>query len=347
MSVRRWSRDNLSGCGWLIALLLALQPPLAAAQVSIDMQVQLRSTTPFASPGLVNRLGVTFRRSSSIPMVDPYMELQLPAGMTFLALQQAQPPLTCSTPTPGAAGTVRCSISPTQFYFDLQVDVLLAANLATGTTIEPVAKVASGSPDPDPSNNQSIASIYLQEAAALADIDLVVEAFPNPVAPRGLLTHRVAVTNHGPNVAIGVQIVTGQPYVVVAPESGVGTRVPGVTEFTPTLPAGWTCHVLVPPPIFPNPPFGYNCSVAILAVGETTTLVVTSRARADVPGPIFMEATISSSTPDPNAVNNDSGETNVVIGFAPAQSIPISSHWQLAWLALLLGALAMRGLARR
>jgi uncharacterized repeat protein (TIGR01451 family) len=80
----------------------------------------------------------------------------LPAGTTFVSVTQTDgPTATCSTPDPGATGTVTCSIPSmtpdASAHFDLVLH--LDASATPGTSIINQATVASDTTDPDPDSD--------------------------------------------------------------------------------------------------------------------------------------------------------------------------------------------------
>ncbi len=328
----------------LLAALLGLGGATTLrAQTPIDMRVTLASVTPFATPGGTIRIRAIFLRFSLDPMLNPLLTIELPGGVSFLSAVPSDNAPACVTPPAGGGGSILCSLTPTAFHVLIDLDVRLSPDLAPNSFVRPVARVSSDAPDPDPSNNESIAAIYLQASGASTDLGVSVAAFPDPVAPGGLFTHRIVLTNSGPDTAVSPRIQTGQPS-VINPQGGIVPLLPATTTFFASgLPENWSCTVQVPPPIFPTPPFGYSCSAPTLPVGSVT-LTLTGTVRSAVAGPLGVSATVSSNTPDPDPGNNQSGQINVAIGFAPALPIPASGGFGLALLlaiAAAMGAMAL------
>ena len=132
-----------------------------------------------------------------------------------------------------------------------------------------------------------IAKILPSQPQTSADLTVTVVAGPDPVVPGTNLTYMVAVTNLGPDAAVGVMLTDAIPA--------------GTTFVSFTAPAGWTVAA---------PPAGGAGTVTATAAsltggsGASFTLVV----RLDPATPEGVQlsntATVAATTPDPQTGNN-------------------------------------------
>ncbi|MGW5423441.1 RCC1 domain-containing protein [Streptomyces sp. NPDC003943] len=117
-----------------------------------------------------------------------------------------------------------------------------------------------------------------------ADVAISLRATPNPVAPNGNLTYTVTVRNNGPSAAENVVF---------------DDTLPAEGEFVSASPSQGSCVV---------PPTGstdtVTCKLGVLAANTSraTTIVVTVRAAAGTT--VTDRAKVTSTTADPNPVNN-------------------------------------------
>ncbi|MGW4165047.1 hypothetical protein, partial [Streptomyces sp. NPDC004788] len=117
-----------------------------------------------------------------------------------------------------------------------------------------------------------------------ADVAVSLRATPNPVVPNGKLTYTVTVKNNGPSAAENVVF---------------DDTLPAEGEFVSASPSQGSCVV---------PPVGstdtVTCKLGVLAANTSraTTIVVT--VRADAGTTVTDRAKVTSTTADPNPVNN-------------------------------------------
>ena len=135
-----------------------------------------------------------------------------------------------------------------------------------------------------------------------ADLRVTVSTSPEPVAPGGVFTYTIVVTNDGPSDAESVQL--------LAPVTE------GVSFVSALVPADWTCTV----------PFGgstgqLRCSRSTLASGEAATFALTVRVDNARTAEIAPRIVVLSSTPDPLTFNNQAQAVTHVSG-EPVSSLP-------------------------
>ncbi|MGQ0801452.1 MAG: hypothetical protein ACT4NL_15245 [Pseudomarimonas sp.] len=326
---------------------------LALAQSTLFMDV---SAVPFrgvSKPGDLIRFQVTAGRSGTVEGLNPTLEIELPAGLGFTALSFPFPhhalSTTCAPPAIGSAGVVRCALSDSGTFglAQINIDVRIAPTVAVGTLLMARAEVRSQGIETNLENNLALIPTLVQSGSETADLQVRVSADQSFVTTGSPVTFRIVVENAGPDVAAWPSFTYFQPSANLL-GFALPRPTPALAGTQLTLADGWTCvSGFISLPIFPSMPSSLICSAVQLPAGATT-VVATMRGNVNaiVASPIRFSATTATPTFDPNTANNDSGEVNVVIGFPPAQSIPSNSPWLLAALALLLGMLAMRGLAR-
>lgn len=131
-----------------------------------------------------------------------------------------------------------------------------------------------------------------------ADVAVALQATPNPVKKGANVTYSAKVTNGGPTAASSVRLNNTIP--------------PGTQLVSKTIPAGWSCT--------PALPVGYTgtiaCTKSSLASGTTATFTFVAKVVVNGPTTLHNTATVSSSTPDPNSINNTSTVHTSVSGRA-------------------------------
>jgi len=95
----------------------------------------------------------------------------LPAGETFVSLTQTTGPVfACTTPAPGAGGTITCTIASlaTGASASFSLVAALPANASVGTMFTNTATATSSTADPGGANNSASSSVVLGVPAAVA-----------------------------------------------------------------------------------------------------------------------------------------------------------------------------------
>lgn len=150
---------------------------------------------------------------------------------------------------------------------------------------EAIGSVSGGptSTDPDTSNNTIILHTPV---AAKADLSMSMTDSPDPVLPGGFLTYTLAVTNHGPSIAMYATVTDTLPAGLTA-VSARGT--------------GWSCGA--PDAV------AVTCTRRFFAPGDS---VINVTGLAPAGGFLTNTATVVSSTTDPNPANGSDTETTAI-----------------------------------
>jgi uncharacterized repeat protein (TIGR01451 family) len=219
----------------------------------------------------------------------------LPAGTTFVSLP-AVSGWSCTTPAVGAGGTVSCSnpsFSVGNSVFTLTVAVGPA--VPAGTVLSNTATTASSTPDGNPGNESATA---VTTVVASADLSITKVDTPDPVTAGANLTYTITVTNAGPSNAASASLSDTLPA--------------GTTFVALSAPAGWSCT---------TPAVGgtgtISCSIGTLATGNAVFTLTANVGAGVANGTVLSNnATVTSSTSDPNAGNESATATTTVAGSA-------------------------------
>ncbi len=197
----------------------------------------------------------------------------LPANVTYQSFSGS----TGWTCTLLSSNRLRCTRSSLNYNNSAQLIVLTKVNSNAAGSLSNTAVVRSASSDGALTNNTATITTAI---IARADMSVTKTASPNPVAELQPLIYRVVVKNNGPSDATGVSLNE-----VLPPEVTFGSAV--------SVPQG-TCTGSGP----------VNCSLGALAAGNSITVTVTTTAKAFSNPSISNTATVSTTTSDPNSVNN-------------------------------------------
>ena len=224
----------------------------------------------------------------------------LPVGLAYVSATASQG--SCVE----VAGTVTCALGTVAdgVSATITVNVDVDPDLADGSSIMNTATVASSTSDPDMSDNTSTATTSIETSA---DISVVKSDSADPVTAGTTLTYTVAVSNLGPSDAQAVQAVDLLP----ADVSYLSYSVAGGS-------GGETCaHVLGT----------VTCDLGVVVVGgtETITIVVAVDASATDSDFLANVASISTSTTDPNALNDAVFELTAVSTEADLSVVKVDS----------------------
>jgi uncharacterized repeat protein (TIGR01451 family) len=223
-----------------------------------------------------------------------------PANTTF-ALFSAPSGWTCTLPAVNTTGTITCTDPDVPkggpYNFSLTVNVL--GTTPSGTQIVDVVNVVSGTTDPNLTNNSATA-VTTVGAVGTADLQVVNTASAPTTVAGTNVTMTAAVSNLGPSSASGVVFTEAVP---------ANTTV--ATTFV--APSGWACSSL---PAGSVAGTVLTCTVTTLTpTGATPVnfpLVLTVASGTASGTVISADASVSSTTPDPNALNNESIATTIV-----------------------------------
>jgi type VI secretion system secreted protein VgrG len=241
------------------------------------------------------------------------------------------PPLTAVTcPLPGAVvGTAYSSLLVATGGTPSYTFAITPGSLPTGLTLNPTTGAVTGTPTtavgspfsftvqatdsatPPVTVTNNTCAIAVTPAASSADVS-IVKTGPSNAAALANITYQLAVSNAGPGSAAGVTVTdilpAGTTFVSATSTLGSCTFTSAVTCSLGTMANGG------------------SATIALVVVGPSSS------------GPVANTATVVSTTPDPNTVNNHSSWTVTVT--APA-SAPTLSTWGLGVLGLLLAGYSM------
>ena len=201
----------------------------------------------------------------------------LPAGTTFNA--GASDP-NCSE----AAGTVTCDFGTIASGANASRTVALTTDATAVPQVSNTADVTADQFDPDTSNNSDTDTTFV----VLADLSIVKTDSPDPVDAGDDVTYSLAVSNAGPTDSFGVSVTDPLP---TGTTFNAGASDPDCTEFAGAV----------------------TCQYSVVANGATVSkdIVLTTSFAA---GPqISNTATVSSTTPDPDSLNDTDTETTDVL----------------------------------
>lgn len=131
-----------------------------------------------------------------------------------------------------------------------------------------------------------------------ADLAVTGSATPNPVAPGGILTYAITVTNHGPDAAPGVALNDALPT--------------GVTPLTAVASQG-TCSL---GPVL-------SCGIGALAMGQSAQVTITAHVNA-TQGMLADSASVASGVSDPTPANSSIAFTTPVQAVTAAADLALS-----------------------
>lgn len=189
-------------------------------------------------------------------------------------------------------------------------------NLTPGPGTDPFIS-SDDSPDPvmtgdDPnqvidSDSESTLVITPASTGPQADLRLTITDSADPVEEFSKVTYTITVTNNGPDGASGVVVVS---------------KVPGLTlsQFTSANPTQGSCSTFLnqvaglAPLLFAlGQPLTVDCNLGIVPAGATVRISIVIGAPV---GTHTMESHVTSSTHDPNTLNNRASESTTVIPFS-------------------------------
>ena len=248
--------------------------------------------------------------ATGVQVTDP-----VPDGFNDLTVDVSGAPsgTTCSLPTPtptqtptqAGAGAMVCDLSslPNGTVATIALRGTMAPSTpASQLTMTNIAHVTATTYDPDLSNNTASDTIAL---AQQADLSVVKTADAATVTPGGTVTYTVTVTNHGPSDATGVVLAdtVGTPDALSLTGASVGA-------------GGLSCGTVAAG--------GVSCTMATLAAGASASAHVTGQVApgAAAGAPLVNQASVSSSTPDPDLSNNTASAT--LAATAPSADVRVT-----------------------
>jgi uncharacterized repeat protein (TIGR01451 family) len=201
-------------------------------------------------------------------------------GLTLLSGAPSQG--SCSV-----AGTVTCRLGTLPAGGTAQV--LVSARADQAGELDNSATVRSTTDDPNPGNNRDTRRVTGGPPPSIPPADLAIVKTSNrrTVLGRGAITYTLRVTNNGPGVSDGVQVIDtpSLPVKVLSVRASVGS-----------------CVKRVP----------IRCDLGTMAVGAKATVTVVARPMAS--GTLRNSASVTGHAPDPRPGNNIDSTTTKVRG---------------------------------
>ena len=198
----------------------------------------------------------------------------LPAGTSFVSADNGGTL---------AAGTVTWAIGTLASGASVTRTLVVHVNPSLTAALSNTASVSTSTTDTNAGNNSASQGTTV---ATSADLSVGISDTPDPVAAGGSITYTVSVPNGGPSDAVGVSlsdtIPPGTSYVSATPSQGTCSQSLGVV----------TC----------------NLGGIAAGAGASVDVVVT----AGGIGTLTDTASVSATTPDPNASNDDATEDTQV-----------------------------------
>ncbi|MBU1453834.1 MAG: carboxypeptidase regulatory-like domain-containing protein, partial [Proteobacteria bacterium] len=279
---------QLLTCSILFCSLLFLFMTNQAHAATGDVQPSSFTDNPDPVParGIVTYTVVATDNDPANPVVDPYLELPVPAGFSFVSATDSSH---CGyggvTPSSGgAADKVRCDWSalPSTNH---TIDFVMQAPDTTGTYNLTVTMGLLAGPDANPANDSEIVNTQVSQSS---DLELLSKTgSPNPVAAGGIVNYEFSVINNGP---FGANSLTLNDTLPTGLSFYADNSDPAAAQDS-----DWTCAAT-----------GQDvaCTSTSLALGATSTFSFRVKVTKDTTGAISNAASVTSATPEPKPDNN-------------------------------------------
>ena len=262
----------------------------AATTVNPSADVQITATDA-PDPVLVGgnvTYTLTLRNNGPSPAAGVTVSDALPAGLTHVS----------TTTTKGACSgtaTVSCNLGTVNAGAanDVTVTIVASVGQAAVPSVTNTASAWSSTADPTGSNNQAGATTTVTPSA---DVSLSKTSFPGSVHVGDDVVYTLALHNAGPSPAAGVSVSDPLPASLTLVSA---TSTQGTCSGTTTV----------------------SCAIGTIDAGAAHDVSVTIVARAGVnaaPG-VTNTATVSASTADPTAANNEASASTTVNPLADLQ----------------------------
>ncbi|MEM1206411.1 MAG: hypothetical protein AAGN66_24475 [Acidobacteriota bacterium] len=188
-------------------------------------------------------------------------------------------------------GVPTCTLGTVGVNEIASVTVTVGLSPAAFGTLSNQVSVTSANPELDPTDNQATETTTVVGAPGSADLLISIEEAADPVKAGDPLTYRVEVLNIGPQQALDVSVASVLP-------PGLG---PAITAGCQQDPSGTP-----------------TCLLGTLDVGLPKTFTITADVDLTTSGTLVFEASVDSSTEDPNPANNSDTESTEIEAIALA-----------------------------
>jgi uncharacterized repeat protein (TIGR01451 family) len=245
-----------------------------------DLAVTNAGSPSVVVPGNAITYTQTVTNNGPLDAVNATFTEAVPANTTF-ASSVIPTGWSCTTPAAGATGNISCTNPDLADLATSTFTVKVTVNGATtnGTQIVDTASTASGTNDPNLTNN-TVTVLTVVGLATTANLVVTKTASPNPVLAGGTITYSIVVKNNGPAAATNVQF---------------NDPIPASTTFSTLAQTGtaWIC---------PAPTTAVQCTLTSFPSGASTTFTLTVTVGAlTVSGTkISNTASTGTATPDSN-----------------------------------------------
>ena len=261
-----------------------------------DLQVSKTSTPTSQTAGTAVTYTLTAKNNGPTAASNAVITDTLPDSLTFAS---SAPPAGTSCSVSGQV--VSCTTATLANGASVVVPIVATISPATAAgTVTNTVRVSSDTADDVGTNNTAGAATQVTTAA---DVSITKSASPTSASAGEQVTYTLAVANAGSSNATAVQvndpIPAGQSVLSAISSTGSCTLPPGL------------------------PPTGtVGCALGTLGPGGQATITIVTRIGANVAaGPATNTATVSTTTPDPNAANNSASAT---VAIAAAADLAVS-----------------------
>jgi uncharacterized repeat protein (TIGR01451 family) len=219
---------------------------------------------------------------------NPALTENTPNNTTFFSIA-APPGTTCTTPAVGATGAISCTAAtaPAGSSGTVTLVVLVPAATASGTVINNTVNVTSTN---QAFGTNTATASDIVATAVQADLVLTTAATPASVLAGNSISYTQTITNDGPATAANLSFTEA---------------IPANTTFSSvSAPAGWACTVTAT----------ITCTASSLAANTSADIIVVVTVPATVTtSPISEAASVTSTTSDPNLLNNTNITTSTPV----------------------------------
>ena len=263
-----------------------------ATATQADLSVTASASPNPVQPGGNITLVQTVKNNGPAAATADTFNETIPATATLVSFTPPAGWVCPTVPAVGSAGAIACTATTLASGASSSFPLVLKVNATTapGTVISLTPTVSTGATDPIPANNSATASTVVA-AAGQADVSILKAAHPEPVDQNTNLVYTLTVSNNGPAVAQGVTVSDPLPTQVTF--ASVSTTQGTCTQSSGTV----------------------NCSLGSVNVGSVVVITINVNASTfstSAAGFAVNTATVSTTSSDPNALNNTSTVSSTI-----------------------------------